>query len=161
MGENISHCRITEKLGERGMGVVYKAEDLGLSRIVALKFLTAQEEEHRERFLREARGAAALNQAITFSSCPVRRSTLSSVESSHTTTSGAPNVARARFSSVSATYALSAEKAIPSSSAIFMGQASRWAPKRLAPVLVSFGSPAYELFVCQPLIQNDLGHRVQ
>jgi non-specific serine/threonine protein kinase len=64
IGEIVSHYRILEKLGAGGMGEVYKAEDTRLNRLVALKMLLAggaQSETARQRFLREAQAASALN----------------------------------------------------------------------------------------------------
>ncbi|HXX62298.1 MAG TPA: protein kinase [Bacteroidota bacterium] len=64
IGEVISHYKILEKLGEGGMGIVYKAHDTTLDRTVAVKLLPSQVvpgEEERKRFLQEAKAAATLN----------------------------------------------------------------------------------------------------
>jgi serine/threonine-protein kinase len=63
VGRRISHYEILEKIGEGGMGVVYKAKDTRLNRDVALKFLRQETigGDHKSRFIREAQTAASLD----------------------------------------------------------------------------------------------------
>jgi eukaryotic-like serine/threonine-protein kinase len=64
IGTDLGHYRILEKIGEGGMGAVYKAEDTHLDRFVAIKVLPeakASDAERRRRFIQEAKAASALN----------------------------------------------------------------------------------------------------
>ena len=71
LGKRVGRYQVVERIGEGGMAVVYRAEDVVLERPVALKFLSPllmHSEEARERFLREARTAAAIDHPNV---CPV------------------------------------------------------------------------------------------
>jgi serine/threonine protein kinase len=64
LGQTLGHYRIESKLGEGGMGAVWKARDTRLDRFVALKTLPAEklaDEDRRCRFVQEAKAASALN----------------------------------------------------------------------------------------------------
>ncbi len=64
IGSTVAHYKVIGKIGEGGMGVVYKAEDTKLKREVAIKFLPhniSANKEERQRFEIEAQAAAALN----------------------------------------------------------------------------------------------------
>jgi serine/threonine protein kinase len=69
IGQTISHYEISEKLGEGGMGIVYKGEDTKPERTVALGFLTAHlpnDDGAKEHFLRQAKATAVLDHANIF-----------------------------------------------------------------------------------------------
>lgn len=71
VGKTVSHYRVLERIGQGGMGIVYKAEDTRLRRFVALKFLTpaaSGDPGLRSRFLREAQAAGSLDHPHI---CPV------------------------------------------------------------------------------------------
>ncbi len=64
LGQIISHYKVVARLGQCGMGVVYKAQDLKLDRFVVLKFLPpdlTRDEQAKVRFINEARAASALD----------------------------------------------------------------------------------------------------
>ena len=64
IGQTLDHYRIESKLGEGGMGVVYKAHDTHLDRLVAIKVLPPDkvaDPDRKQRFVQEAKAASALN----------------------------------------------------------------------------------------------------
>src|SRR5512135_658471 len=64
IGKTLGHYQITDKLGEGGMGIVYKARDTHLDRFVAVKVLKPErvaDSSRKARFVQEAKAASALN----------------------------------------------------------------------------------------------------
>ena len=64
VGTSISHYEVLEELGRGGMGILYRARDTRLDRLVAIKVLHAEavsSADRRQRFIREAKAASALN----------------------------------------------------------------------------------------------------
>jgi serine/threonine protein kinase len=89
LGRTVSHYRIEEKIGEGGMGIVYRARDLNLPRSAAIKFLSsnATTEDQRRRFQQEAQTASSLSWLASPMRWHVRTMPASSIATSNPTTS--------------------------------------------------------------------------